>query len=561
MSDNKKNFRISGVILVLATLMLLVGGLVYALSDGIQSDLKSLAKVAVEIDSRYVEKVNPQDLVGAGIKGMLGLLDPYSEFLDKKQLSAFVEETQGEFEGLGIEIDVTKDYIVIVSPLEGTPAYRMGLQAGDKIIEIEGQSTKGISAEEALAKLRGKKGTKVKITVSREGVGEPMEYTITRDVIEIKSVPYYGLTQERVGYIRLNRFAETSAEEIRGALIELQKKNPKGIILDLRGNPGGLLNSAVEIAGFFLGNGKLIVETKGRDITQNRRFYYDLAPICPDLPLVVLVDEGSASASEILAGAIQDWDRGVIVGKATFGKGLVQTLIDLNDGSALKLTTAKYYVPSGRSIQKPTAKEEDTSGMFGIPEQPPDTSKSKQEKEKFYTKKGRLVFGGGGVIPDVEVEGEEFNSLKFNLLRQQMFFEFALSYTAYHKNIAKDFVVDDRVLVEFREFLKSKHFELTTAYQLEFDKLKQSLGGESHSPNLKAKLEGLEKALEEEKENEFDKSKEYIKWKIKEEIVAKLYGREATYEYVWVKWHPEILKGIELITTPSKYQELLSVKQ
>jgi carboxyl-terminal processing protease len=560
MSDKKRDFKFSGIILILLTLMLLVGGLVYALSGDIQSNLKNFEKVAVEVKSKYVEEVNSKDLIGAGIKGMLGLLDPYSEFLGQKQLSAFIEDTQGEFEGLGIEIDVRQEYIVIISPLEGTPAYRMGLQAGDKIIQIEGQSTKGISAEEALAELRGKKGTKVNITILREGIDKPMEYTITRDVIEIKSAPYYGLTEEKVGYIRLNRFAETSADEVKEALVELRRKNPKGIILDLRGNPGGLLNSAVEIAGFFLGSEKLIVETRGRNIIQNRKFYYNNQAIYPDLPLVILVDGGSASASEIVAGAIQDWDRGVIVGKTTFGKGLVQTLIDLNDGSALKLTTAKYYIPSGRSIQKPIEKGEEIVGMMDTLEQPADTTKEQKEKEKFYTKKGRLVFGGGGIIPDVEVEGEEFNSLKFSLLRQQMFFEFALSYTAHNKNMPKDFVVDDKVLKEFREFLKSKNFEFTTSYQLEFDKLRQSLKENLDSPELNVKLQELGKLLEQEKEKEFRKSEEYIKWRIKEEIVAKLYGREAIYSQVWIKWHPEILKGIELIATPGKYQELLSVE-
>jgi carboxyl-terminal processing protease len=489
---------------------------------------------------------------------MTGILDPYSEFLDEKSLGYLIEDTQGEFEGLGIEIDVRKDYIVIVSPLEGTPAFRMGLQAGDKIIEIEGQSTKGISPEKALSKLRGKKGTTVNITVLRDGLDKPMKYSLIRDVIEIKSVPYYGTTQDGIGYIRLNRFAETSPNEVKQALEQLKKNNPKGIILDLRSNPGGLLSSAVEIAGFFLGKEKLIVETKGRDITQNRKFQYSQEALCPDLPLAVLVDRGSASASEIVAGAIQDWDRGIIVGDTTFGKGLVQTLINLNDGSALKLTTAKYYIPSGRLIQRPIEKEADSANTSNI-NTLPDTSKKQSEKEIFFTKKGRKVYGGGGIVPDVEVEWEKSNSLEFGLLSQQMFFEFALYYTAQNKDIPKDFTVDDKMIEQFREFLKRKDFKFSTPYQMELDKLKQSLKGDLGSTaELDNSLNGLSLLLDKEKEREYDQSREYIKWKIKEEILSKVYGREAMYRYVWIKWHPEILKAIELLGQQDKYRTLLS---
>ncbi len=554
MSETKSKFRLGSITLAVATLMLLVGGLVYALSGDINSSLKDFEEVAFQINSRYVDEISSKDLVRVAIKGMLDSLDPYSEFLDQKDLSSFIQDTQGEFEGLGIEIDVREDYIVIISPLEGTPAYRMGLQAGDRIIEIEGKSTQGITAQEALSRLRGKKGTRVNLTILRQGTDKPMSYDITRDVIEIKSVPYYGLTRE-IGYVRLNRFAETSGQEVRDALRELELKKPKGIILDLRSNPGGLLNSAVEVAGFFLGKGKLIVETRGRDITQNRKFFYNGEAVSPDLPLVVLVDEGSASASEIVAGSIQDWDRGIVVGKTTFGKGLVQTLIDLSDGSGLKLTTAKYYIPSGRCIQKPREKEDQAITMSGTKAESADTSK----KEEFFTGKGRKVFGGGGIAPDVEVEGEKFNSLEFNLLRKQMFFEFALGFTAGRQNIPRSFTVDDKIIGEFRQFLKDRDFQFTTAYQLELDKLKQSIEENPVSPELKGILEKLEILLKEEKEKEFEQSSQYIRFKIKEEILSKLYGREAMYKYVWVDWHPEILKAVELITDGDRYQHLLSV--
>jgi carboxyl-terminal processing protease len=499
-------------------------------------------------------------LIKAGIEGMLGSLDPYSEYLDEKQYRALLEDTYGQFEGLGIEISIKDGWLTVIAPLEDTPADRMGIQAGDRIIKIEGVSTKGISDEEAVAKLRGKKGTVVHITIQREGIFEPMEYAITRDVISIKSVPYYGMTPNQIGYVRLNRFSESSSYELKDAISELLRKQVKGLILDLRGNPGGLLDQAIEVTSLFMDKDKLVVETKGKVLTQNKKFFSSGDSLSTQLPLAVLVDEGSASGSEIVAGAIQDWDRGIIVGDTTFGKGLVQSIMQIKEGAALKLTTAKYYIPSGRCIQKP----ELSKNLFAPTGEnlPSDSAQQKPDlnKEKFFTQGGRVVYGGGGIVPDVFVPAERLSPLEYNLLAKLAFFDFAVHWTAMHPQIPKNFEVSQTMLSEFKEFMKTKNFTYQTSSELELEKLKQIVKEEKRSEVINNTIGNLENLLKADKESDFDQSGDFIKWEIKENILVKLYGQSAKYEEVWFNYHPEIRKAIEILSHPEDYKNLLSVK-
>jgi carboxyl-terminal processing protease len=560
--------RKSTLFLAVIVVGLLIGGLVYALSDNLYASLKDFGEVATVVNSQYVEEVNSQNLIEAGIEGMLSSLDPYSEFLDEKQYRALLEDTYGQFEGLGIEITIKDGWLTVIAPLEDTPADRMGIQAGDRIIEIEGVSTKGITAEEAVSKLRGKKGTEVSITVEREGIAEPMEYTVVRDVIAIRSVPYYGTTSNNIGYVRLNRFSEASSYELKDAVSELLDRKVKGLILDLRGNPGGLLTQAIEVTSAFLDKDKLVVETKGRASSQNREFFSSGKPLTTDAPLVVLVDEGSASGSEIVAGAIQDWDRGVIVGNTTFGKGLVQSIMRIKDGAALKLTTAKYYVPSGRCIQKPELSE----NLSGEPEEnPPSDSihqESESQREKFFTKGGRVVYGGGGIVPDVSVSSDRLSPLEYNLLAKLIFFDFAVHYTATHPKLPKDFEVDQAMLKEFREFLKTKNFSYQTTSEIELEKLRETLKEEGKLESTSGKVTGaieqvladLVELLKAQKEDDLKVSEDYIKWRIKENILVKLYGQSAKYEEVWFNYHPGIKKAIQILSDRDEYDSLLSMK-
>jgi carboxyl-terminal processing protease len=505
-----------------------------------------------------MEDVDSEDLIRAGIKGMLETLDPYSEYLDPKRHRALLEDTHGQFEGLGIEIAIKDGWLTVISPLEDTPAERMGIQAGDRIVEIEGVSTEGITTEEAVTKLRGKKGTVVNITVEREGMKEPMEYAIERDVISLRAVPYYGLAPGGIGYVRLNRFSDISSDELKEAVSDLLREDIKGLILDLRGNPGGLLTQAVTVTSVFLEPDRLVVETKGKAKSQNKEFRSSGKPLYPELPLAVLVDGGSASGSEIVAGAIQDWDRGVIIGDTTFGKGLVQNVIQLKDGAGLKLSTAKYLIPSGRSIQKSEDLPGSVSSADTEAEEEGDAPDSSTARQKFFTKGGRVVYGGGGIAPDVVVPYEQLSPLEYNLLAKLSFFDFAVHYTVTHPDLPRDLEVDDAMLSEFKQFLETKDFKYQTSSEVELEELEEALKEEAASEQITSRMKELERLLKAEKEKNFERSREYVRSEIKENILVKLYGQSAKYEGVWFERHSQIKRAIQILSNPKEYKSLLS---
>jgi carboxyl-terminal processing protease len=319
-------------------------------AQGTYEDLRSFVDVLNVIKKNYVDEVKTKDLVSGAIKGMLSSLDPHSGYMSPEAFKEFQVETKGEFGGLGIQISMKDSILTVIAPIEDTPAYKAGIKAGDKILKIDGESTKNMSIQDAVSKMRGPKGKPVTLNIFREGWTEPKDIPIVRDIIKIKSVKSKMLKDD-IGYIKLTQFQEMTSDDLTKALKDLKEKGMKSIILDLRNDPGGLLNSAVDVAGQFLPPKKLVVYIKGRTGDKIEYFTEGDDPTYTDLPMVVLVNQGSASASEIVAGALKDWNRAVIVGVQTFGKGSVQTLIPLSDGAGLRLTTAKYYTPSGVSIQ------------------------------------------------------------------------------------------------------------------------------------------------------------------------------------------------------------------
>jgi carboxyl-terminal processing protease len=517
--------------------------------DTIYSYVQLMDAVAWSIDSRYMEPVDRKELIYSGIRGMLETLDPFSVMQEKKEYNQLMEMTQGKYQGLGMMIDLRDEIITVVSPIEGTPAQKKGVRAGDKILEIDGKSTKGMSTEDASKLMRGPAGTKVVLTIKREGLAEVLEYELERAVIQLKNVPYYGVLDNNIGYVRLSRFSEESGSELKNALEELQKKKIKGLILDLRNNGGGLLAQAVETADLFLNKGDLIVYTKGRGEEKISEFLAQGNGFYKDAPLAVLVNDGSASASEILAGAIQDWDRGVLIGDTTFGKGLVQQVFDMPNDVYLKLTTAKYYIPSGRSIQKPQLSKRHPSTAL---------VDSTRDKEIFHTKGGRIVYGGGGIVPDIEVKDEEiFTPLEINLERQQMFFDFAVSYLAEHKDIPQNFEVTDQMVLQFKDFLKKKNFTYRTALEIQVDSLEKTIKAQEDGERYQEALKNLKKLVEEDKEKDFDQSLSYIKRSIKRDILNSLYGEKAVYEQVLLKDDPYVKKALEILTTKDKYLSIL----
>jgi len=517
------------------------------------SNIKLLDNVAWWINSKYVDSVDVKQMIRSGIEGMIQTLDPFSDLQDAVQHDRLMEQTEGKYEGLGMTISEREGSITVISPIDGTPAYRMGIRAGDQIVKIDGKSTQGMSTEDASRLMRGERGTSVVLTIKREGVPELLEYKIERAIIELKNVPYYGVTEDGIGYVRFVKFSKDSGKELKDAIVDLQSKGIKGLIFDLRSNGGGLLDQAVETGNLFLDQGKLIVYTQGKS-EPKRDFNSTQPPIYIDGPLAVLVDRGTASASEIVSGAIQDWDRGVIIGNTTFGKGLVQQIWPMPNETFLKLTIAKYYIPSGRCIQKPEIAKR--SAMRNMETEGPDSIVT-AKKEVFYTKGGRKVYGGGGIVPDIEIEYPTLKPIEYNLERQSMFFNFAVSYIAKHPNVPVEFEIDNQILEEFRAFLKEKNFTYKTPLELDLDSLKSDMSRQNKLEMFSAEIENMQKLVEKDKGSEFDKSADYIKRSLKRDILNNLYGEKAFYEQVLLKTDPFIKKALEILTNEKEYKKLL----
>ncbi len=416
--------------IIITGILLLSGWLIFSTINTVNY-YNILGKVLKLVRSRYVETVPVDSLMKGAIKGVMEQLDPHSIYMSPREYKDLMINTEGEFGGLGIQISKIGNYITIVAPIEGTPAYRIGLQSGDKIVKIEGKSTLDMSLAEAVSKMRGKPGTKVTVTISREGE-EPFDVTITREIIRIDAVPFFT-TIDGIGYIRLSDFNKNAYSQTKKALNDLlNNKGVKGIVLDLRSNPGGLLDQAIELSSLFIDRGKVVVSTKGRNEyeefkSRGNRF--------KKFPLIVLIDNGSASASEILSGSIQDWDRGLILGTRSFGKGSVQRVYPLEDGGAVKITIALWLTPSGRRISEYFARS-DTANTY---------------KTLVF---GRIEKGGGGIHPDTTVPYPKRNKLTQTLIIKNIFFQFAVHYMAIHKKTVRD--ISDEMMKEFKKYIESK---------------------------------------------------------------------------------------------------------
>jgi carboxyl-terminal processing protease len=406
-----------GVIGLVAVISFLSGG--WLLQRGVASDgnvyqqARLFDDVLGHVSTYYVDSIGETDLYQKATTGMLEQLkDPYSVLLTGDDYKALTEQTSGNYAGLGIQIDVRDGWITVVAPLPETPAERAGIETGDQIIEVDGKSTEGWKNDQAVKALRGNAGSKVGITIRRAGITDPIKYRLTRAQIHMRSVPPGTMFDGGVGYISLNPVSETSAEELRQEIAAMKGKGMKSLIMDLRGNPGGLLDQGVKVADLFLDSRQEIVSTRGRARGSTKEFYDEARQVWPDLPIVVLVNDGTASAAEIIAGALQDHDRAVVVGAPTFGKGLVQTLFPLGEGVALKLTTARWFTPSGRTIQRIAKDEEDqatqaamavvSDTVLGAPDKE-STDSALKERPIFHTDAGRVVRGGGGIVPDLVI--------------------------------------------------------------------------------------------------------------------------------------------------------------
>lgn len=471
--------------------------------------LKILGAVYERILHNYVDEIDPEDILEAGIEGMLQELDEHSQYLPPQSYEDLMLSTEGEFGGLGITINIRDHYPTVISPIEGTPAYYMGIQGGDRIVKIEGESTYDFTSQDAVKLLRGEPGTKVNITIEREGTENPLPFTITRDIIKVDSVPYAFMIDD-VAYIRVQRFSRTTAEELGEKLTELVAERPRGLILDLRFNPGGLLDAAKEVSELFLDKGQLLVFTKGRLQSQNVSFYSEPRDeVYDEVPTVVLVNGSSASASEIVAAALQDHDAALVVGKTTFGKGSVQTVFRLSENQALKLTTARYYTPVGRSIHKERSLEDteaDEVAVAGSEDEdseltPAEQEMPRHEKEQFRTDMGRVVYGGGGITPDIEIEQALLNDFEIAIERDGALFSYASHYAARHE-VSPDFQADADVLTDFQQYLAGR--ENIEEYLGVFD---LTLTDSLYTANT-----------------------DYLRWGVRRELMRRQFGPEAAYQ-------------------------------
>ncbi len=421
----------------------------------VKDSLKQFADVYSIVEQNYAEPVNPDKAIYDGaIPGMLHALDPHSNFFDPKSYALMREDQRGKYYGVGMTVGPRNNKVIVIFPFNGTPAYKAGIHPGDVIIAVDGKSTENMSVTDVADMLKGPKGTTVDISISREGVEKPMEFTLVRDEIPRYSVDVHFLIRPGIGYMHINGFNETTEEEVSNALDEFG--DLKGLILDLRGNPGGLLSEGVGVADKFLKKGQLIVSHHGR-ASAEKRYVAQHGNGGKDYPIVVLVNRLTASAAEIVSGAIQDHDRGLIAGEVTFGKGLVQTVYPLSEDTGLALTTAHYYTPSGRLIQRDYSNISLYDYYYSRDDVPPTAN-----REVKLTDSGRTVYGGGGITPDVAIPPVKSNHFQDTLLQHYAFFNFAKLYVVNH-HPAKTFEVDDAVMQEFRKSLDDANISYTQA--------------------------------------------------------------------------------------------------
>ena len=507
MKLKRKKIAIISSLLVVITVGGFFGAKLWAQRTNIFEALHAFNTILNIVQQNYVKDVDTKDLIQSAIDGMLGSLDPYTQYMDVDEFKDLKIKTEAEFGGIGIQIGLRDNILTVISPIEGTPAYLVGMRAGDKMVKIDSESTEGFGLDDAIKRLRGKPGTKVEIDVAREGVSDPLHFVIIREVIKIKAVPYTGKVANDIGYVRLADFSRVAAPELSVALDSLfEIEGIKKLIFDLRSNSGGLLQEGVEVSGLFIPKGDTVVVTKGRNPLSFRGYVSNQDPKYGQFPLVVLVDRGSASATEIVAGAIQDWERGLILGDTTFGKGSVQTLYPLPEDAALKLTSAYWYTPSGRCINRPTKK---------------DTAKKQLTQQLFHTLgKAKREIYGAAITPDIYQPYERLSDLESKLLTKSVVFDFANKYVVKHPDIQRGF----KATADMRQTVK----DIATQKEVKFT------------------------------DAQFDSATKFINQEIEREVYLKLWGTKGEYE-ARLKYDPQVQKAIELLSNAQTNEDLFKV--
>lgn len=485
----------------------------------ISKNLEIFNELYKELNIYYVEDTKPGDLMKTGIDAMLESLDPYTQYIAESDLEDYRLMTTGQYGGIGALIKKKGDGVVVSDPYENYPAAKAGIQAGDRILEIDGRAvTKDMDTEDVSKLLKGQSGTTVRVKLARNN-DPAREFTLTREEIKIPDVPFKGIIDEadHVGYIKLNGFTQTASQEVRDAIKELKDKGATKLVFDLRGNGGGLLREAVNIVNFFVPKGQLVVETRGRIPEWDKSYKTLSEPLEAEMPLVVLVDEHSASASEIVSGSLQDLDRAVIIGERTYGKGLVQQTRDLFYNSKLKVTVAKYYIPSGRCIQKIDYGHRDSTGAAMI--------KEDSTIAEFKTRAGRPVFDGRGIWPDVKVERPELPKVLGGLYSEDIIFDYANRFKDQHTSIApaEQFTISEEIWQDFVAYTKDKHFSYDTESEQALKELEETAKRERYLDHVKPQIDALRTALTPDREEEIAMFRKDIEEVLKDEIVGRYY--------------------------------------
>jgi len=504
-----------------------------------------------ELNMFYVDETDPEELVTTSINAMLSSLDPYTTYISEANMDDFNFQTTGEYGGIGSLIRPAGNHVLIAEPYQGFPADKAGLRAGDKILKIDGVSMEDQDIESVSNRLKGKPGTELKMTIERYGESAPREFELVREKISINNVPYYGMLDHGAGYIRLSNFTTGASAEVEAALKQLKSQHDvKSLVLDLRANPGGLLIEAVRICNLFVEKGELIVSTRGKVKQWDSEHHTQRTPLDTEIPLVVLINSGSASASEIVAGALQDLDRAVIIGQRTFGKGLVQTSRPLKYNTQLKLTTAKYYIPSGRCIQALDYSNRNEDGSVG---NIPDSLISEYE-----TRNGRLVYDGGGIQPDFKVVPERPAEITLQLYGQNLIFDFATRYRSENESIAppESYSISDEEYESFKDFVESQDFEFKTASEVAFEKLLSTAKKEKYYELASEEFETLAERLSHNNLKDLETFQDEIRQILSEEIVNRYYYQSGRLQ-AQTRDDIQLKRALEVLNEPATVEKVL----
>ncbi len=518
----------------------------------VSKNLDIFATLFRELNIYYVDETNPGDLMKKGIDNMLSSLDPYTNFIPESEIEDYRYMTTGQYGGIGALVRQQGDYVIISEPYEGFPAQKADLRAGDKILKVNDIDVKGKKTDDISKYLKGQASTIIKLLIEREGEDKPIEKTINREEIKIKSVPYSGMITKNIGYIKLTGFTENAAGEVKSALLEL-KKNPelKSLIFDLRGNPGGLLKEAIEIVNLFEEKGTEIVSTRGKVKDWDKVYKGNNSPIDIAIPIAVLVDRGSASASEIVSGSLQDLDRGVVIGQRSYGKGLVQQTRPLSYNAQLKVTVAKYYTPSGRCIQALDYSHRNEDGSV---DKVPDSLIT-----AFKTKGGRIVYDGGGIAPDITVEPQKFSGILGSLITKNLIFDYATKYRIAHATIApaKEFKITDAEYDQFSAFLANKEYDYTTKTEKALEEFRNDAKADKSIDLIGPDIDALKNKIMHNKKEDLVKYKAEIKQFLEEEIASRYYFQNGRLE-ASLKDDKEVEEAFALLNDSEKYTKILT---